>query len=164
MTGPIARIPSGLRWILFLPVSLGAAFLVGGLMRLLASGQTGAPMAYSAAFLSGLAYVWAALYVAHTVAPSHKRIVVAVLGILLLGDLSVAHLILQTDLTPQLAAPQAEEGPLGVILGVLRAEDYSGLQNGGFVKVTGALSGCCIAWWMHVKAESGEPTSHLSNP
>ena len=143
-----ARISRLLRWIFFLPVSLGAGFLVGGLIHLLAGGEAGASsgaVAYASAFLSGLAYVLAALRVAHTVAPSHKRIVVTVLGILILGDLGFVHLILQTDLIQQDAMARSGEGGLGVLLGLLRADDYSRLRYGGLVKIGGAVIGCYIA-------------------
>ena len=154
MNALIARIPNRLRWVLFVPLSLGAAYLVGGLIYLLPAGDAGAsrePIAYAAAFLSGLAYVWAALHIAHTVAPSHKRIVVTVLGILILGDLSVVHLILHTNLIQQAAVPRAGESGLGLISGLLRADDYSGLANGGLVKIGGALTGCYIAWRKYVR-------------
>ena len=44
---------------LFLPLSLGAGFLVAGLVHWLTTGGVGAstdPLAYAGAFLSGLAY------------------------------------------------------------------------------------------------------------
>ncbi len=147
----IARIPKWLRWILFLPVSLAAGFLVAGLIHLVAAGEanaSGGALAYAAAFLSGLGYVWVALYTAHTVAPAHKGVVATVLGILILGDLSVVHLVLPSDLIQT-----AAEGDLGVILRLLRADDYSGLQNGGVVKVAGALTGLALAWWKHPSVE-----------
>ena len=126
MNALIARIPNKLRWAFFVPVSLGAGFLVGGLIHLLLAGDAGAlrePIAYAAAFLSGLAYVWAALHIAHTVAPSHKRIVVTVLGILILGDLSFVHLVLHTNLIPQDVVPQAGDSGLDLIFGALRADE-----------------------------------------
>ncbi len=154
MNALIARIPNKLRWALFAPLSLGAGFLVGGLIHLLLAGDASVsrgPIAYAAAFLSGLAYVWAALHIAHTVAPSHKRIVVTVLGILLLGDLSFVHLILHTNLIPQAAAPPAGDSGLDLIFGLLRADDYSGLPNGSLVKMGGVLTGCYIAWRKYVR-------------
>ena len=154
MNALISHIPNPLRWLLFLPAALGAGFLVGGLIRLLTPGEADASsgaIAYAAAFLSGLGYVWAALYIAHTVAPTHKRVVVTVLGILILGDLSVAHLILQTGLIPQAAVAEAEEGGLGVLLSLLRADEYGSLQQGGVVKIAGVLMGCGIAWWLYVR-------------
>ena len=85
------------------------------------------------------------------VAPSHKRIVVTVLGILLLGDLSFVHLILHTNLIPQAAAPPAGDSGLDLIFGLLRADDYSGLPNGSLVKMGGVLTGCYVAWWKYVR-------------
>ncbi len=154
MNAVIARIPNGLRWALFLPASIGAGFLVAGLIHLPFADDAGAsrvPAAYAAAFLSGLAYVWAALHVAHAVAPSHQRIVVTVLGILILGDMSVVHLILNTNLIQQIAVPESGDSGLSLILGALRTDDYSGLPNGGFVKLGGILAGCYIAWWKYVR-------------
>ncbi len=152
----IARIPNGLRWALFIPASLGAGFLVGGLIHLLLAGDagtSGGPVAYAAAFLSGLAYVWAALHIAHTVAPSHKKIVVTVLGILILGDLSFVHFIMQTNLIQQAAAPEAGDSGLSLIFGLLRADDYRGLPNGGLVKLGGVLTGGYIAWRKYVRGK-----------
>ena len=150
----IARIPNVLRWILLLPASLGAGFLVGGVIRLLPAGESGASIvvAYAAAFLSGLAYVWFALYVAHTVAPAHKPVVVTVLGILILGDLSFVHLILP-ELIQQAAVPPAAESDLALLLGVLRAGDYGGLSHAGLVKIGGVLTGCYMAWRKYVRGD-----------
>lgn len=52
------------------------------------------------------------------------------------GDLSVVHLVLPSDLIQT-----AAEEDLGVILRLLRPDDYSGLQNGGVVNVAGAQEG-----------------------
>ena len=155
----IARIPQWLRWILLLPVSLAAGFLVAGLIGLGTAGEvnaSGGAVAYAAAFLSGLGYVLAALYTAYAVAPSHKGVVTTVLGILVFGDLSVVYLVLPSDLLQTPATPPAAEGVFGMILSLLRADDYSALRNGGVVKLAGALTGLALAWWKHHKAPGAQ--------
>ena len=139
-----ARIPNWLRWLVLLPVSLGAGFLAAGLIHLLAIGP--AVLSYAAAFLSGVAYVWAALYTAHSVAPTHKRVAVTVLGILILGDLSFLHLVIPTDLLQRTS-------DLEVIYVFLRVDDYAGLEHGGVVKIAGAVTGALLAWWKPVRGE-----------
>ena len=146
----IATIPNPVRWILFLPLAIGAGFLVGGLIRLVLFVESG-PLAYAATFLSGLAYVLVALHVAHAVAPAHKKLVVIVLGFLILGDMSVVHLLLQGELIPGFSVAQARQRGVGVILGALRVDDYGGLPNAGPVKVGGVLAGCFLAWRMYVR-------------
>ena len=152
----IERISTWLRWILLVPVSLGAGFVVAGLIALLpgGAGASSGAFAYAAAFFSGLVYVWAAVYTAHTVAPSRKRIVATVLGLLILGDLIFVLFLLPTDFfAPAEVAPRGEGG-LGVLLGLLRAEDFSGLPNGGVVKIAGVLAGLGLAWRMRLRRVS----------
>ena len=57
MVKVIDRLPDWLRWLLLIPGSIGTAFLVASLISFVASGV----FAYPAAFLSGCAYVFAAL-------------------------------------------------------------------------------------------------------
>ncbi|MHC4611481.1 MAG: hypothetical protein ACYS7M_14160 [Planctomycetota bacterium] len=146
----ITRIPKWLRWILFVPVSLAAGFLVAGAIGLVSPGGANAPggaLAYAAAFLSGVGYVWAAVYTAHAVAPSHKAIAAAVLGVLILGDMAFVHLVLPSDVFQTAGSSPPAEGGLGVLLRLLRADDYSGLPNGGLLKVGGVLTGLVLVWW-----------------
>lgn len=148
----ITQIPKWLRWILLVPVSLAAGFVLAGLIGLVAAGGVDAPsgaLAYAAAFLSGIGYIWAALYTAYAVAPSHKGIAAAVLGLLILGDMVFVHLVLPTDLLQTAATPPSAEAGLGILLRLLRADDYSGIPNGGVLKVGGVLTGLALAWWKH---------------
>jgi hypothetical protein len=152
----ITRIPIWLRWIFFVPVSLAAGFLVAGLIGLVASGGMDAPRglaAYAAAFLSGVGYVSAALYTAHAVAPSYKGIAATVLGLLILGDMAFVHLVLPSTLLQTAAPPPPAEGGLGVLLLLLRADEFSGIPNGGLLKVGGVATGLVLAWWKHFSAK-----------
>lgn len=103
-------------------------------------------MGYIAAFVSGLTYVCAVLYVAYTVVPRYKPIVASVLGIFLLGDLAFVHLVFQPDLFQEATSSGPGAGGLGVLLNVLRADDYRSLEYGGVVKLAGALTGLFFAW------------------
>jgi hypothetical protein len=152
----ITLVPKWLRWILFVPVSLAAGFLVAGLISLVAAGGVDAPggsLAYVAAFLSGMGYVLAAVYTAHTVVPSRKGIAATVLGFLILGDMAFIHLVMPSDLFQTAATPLPSDGGFGVLLHLLRADDYSGIPNGGVLKVGGVLAGLALAWWRHSSAE-----------
>lgn len=145
----IERVPSWLRWLLFLPASLGTGFLVAGVVAFLHTTVTGASsgsVGYIAAFVSGLTYVCAVLYVAYTVVPRYKPIVASVLGIFLLGDLAFVHLVFQPDLFQEATSSGPGAGGLGVLLNVLRADDYRSLEYGGVVKLAGALTGLFFAW------------------
>ena len=167
MNDLIAHIPKALRWILFLPGSLAAGCLVAGLIRLISASGAGAssgPTAYAAAFLSGLVYVWAALHVAHWVAPSHKRIAVLVLGLLILADLGLIHLVLQADLMLQAAVSEDGETPIAVVCGFLRADDYSGLQKGGLVKYAGVLLGGYVVWRKYIRNRRPQPDVPVASP
>ena len=151
----ITRIPKWLRWILFLPVSLAAGFLAAGLIGLVSGGAdaSGGAPAYAAAFLSGVVYVWAALYTARALAPSPKGIAASVLGLLILGDMAFVHLVLPSSLLQTAATPPPTEGGLGVLLRLLRADDYTGIPNGGALKVGGVLTGLALLWWKHSSAK-----------
>ena len=134
----IDRLTDWLRWVLLVPGSIGTAFLVASLISFVARGV----FTYPAAFLSGCAYVFAALYTASRVAPSHRRIVIAVLGVLILGDLTFVHLVLP----PDMINAASTDGGLSVLLGLLRADDFRDLRHGGAVKIVGALAGLVLAW------------------
>ncbi len=138
----IAKIPRPLRWMLLVPLSIAAAFLVTRLVHLV-SGSSGGALAYAAAFLSGLVYVGAALGVAQAVAPSHKKIVITLLGFFILGDLAMAHFVLPPSLIQEM-----EESPIGVILVALGVGDYENLRGGGLAKIAGALAGGLLTWRM----------------
>ncbi len=162
MQALIERIPSLLRWVFFVPASLAAGFLAVGLINLLPTrdaGAAGGPIAYAAAFLSGLAYVWAALHITHLVAPSHKRIVIAVLGFFIFGDLSLVHLILPSILNLQAGVPEAADDSFRLIFSILGANDYSGLPGGGFVKIGGVVAGLYLIWRKYGRKKSGDVTS-----
>ena len=154
----LSRLPNWLRWIIVVPLSLGVGFVTAGLVAFVAGGKadpsSGLP-AYSAVFVSGLVYIWAALMAAYTLAPSRKRMVAAVLGFLILGDLSFVHLVLRGDVFEATTVAQLEEG-LELILGLLRADDFSELQRGGITRVVGALVGLFCAGWNVSRLRSGK--------
>ena len=138
MVRVLDRLPDWLRWVLLVPSSIGTAFLAASLISFVARGV----FTYPAAFLSGCVYVFAALYTASRVAPSHGRIVIAVLGLLVLGDLTFVHLVMAPDI---LDAASTDRG-LSVLLDLLRADDFRDLRHGGAVKIVGALAGLVLAW------------------
>ena len=145
----ISRLQNSVRWVAAAPLSLGVGFLVAGLIVFITGGRSEATsgiLAYSAAIVSGLVYVWAALLTAYWLAPSHKKIVTAVLSLLILGDLSFVHLVLHGDRLDPATVLQLEEG-LGVILVLLRVDDFHRLQFGGVAKIGGALAGLVCAGW-----------------
>lgn len=135
-----------LRWLLLVPASIGGGFAAAGLLSSLAS--IPAFLAYPAAFLSGLAYVVTALVIAHAIAPAHKRIVTIILSFFVVGDLAVVHLVLQADLLGLGAPGEWDDAGIGVLLTLLRAEDWGSLAHGGLAKVFGALAGLPVTWLM----------------
>ena len=140
-----SRMPNWLRWILLFPVSILAGYFTGGLVHFIATffqSENPGAISYVAAFLAGLGYIWAALHLAHTLAPSHKRIAVVILGFLILGDLCVIQLI------------GSEVVDLDFIRFILRLNDFDGLTNADLLKFAGAVVGGFLCWWNYVKEES----------
>lgn len=135
------RYANWLRWPLLPPLSLAAAYLAASAVAL--ADSAGGLMVYAAAFASGVGYVWAALLVAHAVAPFHKRLATTVLGLFVLGDMAVVHLIMPPDLFDAMAS---EKG-INVLLGLLRMDHYGDVPNGGALLVAGVAVGLAAAVW-----------------
>ena len=147
--GLSARSLYWLRWPLILPASVIGGFLAGSVIYYInlsivsSSEHTWAPIAYAGAFLSGLAHVWVALLVVYAVAPSHKKLVVAVLAVFFIGDLSFVHLVLPGMVEDSFALSSGDT-VMNAILSALRADDFDTLKYGGYVKVAGALTACIL--------------------
>lgn len=131
------RIPSWIRWIVFLPISMFATYLVGGLVHLVFS--NGGPIAYVGAFVAGIAYVCVALIVARTIAPSHKNIVCLVLGLFIIGDKVATYLMMNSALFSESFEPENSE--LSVLFQMLRVSDFDDITLGSLVKVAGVVFG-----------------------
>jgi len=137
----MSRYASWLRWPLLPPLSLGAAYLAAAVIAFVDS--AGGVVAYAAAFVTGVVFLWAALLTAHAVAPSHKRIAVTVLGLFILGDMAFVHLVMPRDFFQTVGS----EGGMSWLLGLLRADHYDQLPNGGAVLVVGVALGLATALW-----------------
>lgn len=125
MNSSLDRWPKWLRWILLLPASIIGGFLAGSFVELINSLQAAsarAPILYIAAFLGGLAGYWASFHISYCFAPSHKKVVVIVLGLIAVaGDLSVIHHIVQ------------REGYIDLF------------------RITGNVAACFVAWMKYVR-------------
>ncbi len=143
----IERVPNWIRWVLTPPVAIGTGFLAASLVGLITAGArsaSGDAIAYAGALVSGFVFAFVAVYAAHELAPEHKRIVSIAISIFILGDLTIVHVIYHTDM---LTLPDAEESGIGIILDLLRVDDYRHLKSGGIVRVAGAFIGCALVAW-----------------
>jgi len=127
MNATLDRWPKWSRWVLLLPAALLGGFLAGIFIEFISSFQATsahAPLLFIAAFLGGLAGTWAAFHIAYCFAPSHKRTVVIVLGLItIMGHLSIVHLM-------------------------IRREEYVDL-----LRLAGDLVACYVAWRKYVQAK-----------
>lgn len=155
----IERMPGWVRWLLIVPASLSAGYLVATALAVIVGPGGGGLIAawgHLIATLSGAAYVVTGVLVAYRLAPRHKRLIPFILGAFILGDLSFIHLV-APDLFTNTSLSQGASNPLSPILSVLRVEDYRHLRYGGLARVLGAaLAAICL---VGATRPSGEKSS-----
>lgn len=133
------------RWLVLVPLSLTVAYLAGALVSGLAGLGDIRGLLYVGALVSGLSYVWAGLTTARCVAPSHRRLVLVILGLAFVGDLAFVNLAMPEDMLTS-----ASTSGIGILLTLLRAGEYADLQAGVVFKLVGAAVGLASVWIPHV--------------